>query len=407
MLYGNGIWTLGSILVAAACQVRSYKFMIGGTVIQALGDIATQCAQYKIFTSWFAPSNGFASTVGFELGIGKIGAFVGQATANIIADRMGDFAWVYWMAVIMNVFTNLVTFAFYRFSKWSETRYGNLTDPATGERLTERNDKFEIKKTLQLPWPFWLVILFTMFQTSTAIVFSANATELAQQRFDISAATAGWYSSLSHNMGFVFVPALGVFIDIFGNRLSVMMLCGVGTFTAMVLAAWGPTVSGTAASFGVYAFALSLGPTMIIDLIRTSMWYQEVFGTAYAIKMVVNNSMNIIVAIVTGVVQDKDNNSYDKVVIVYVFLAGTSVVVALGIFGLSFFRPELKRFQWTRKQRGKRGDVLRAMKEQFEANERGRRNKTISLGCFVALGCLVLAAWVAFFWGIAVGGKYF
>lgn len=46
------------------------------------------------------------------------------------------------------------------------------------------------------------------------------------------------------------------------------------------LAAWGPTVGGTAASFGVYAFALSLGPTVIIDSIRTSMWYQEVFGSA-------------------------------------------------------------------------------------------------------------------------------
>lgn len=48
----------------------------------------------------------------------------------------------------------------------------------------------------------------------------------------------------------------------------------------MCLAAWGPSVGGTAASFGVYAFALSLGPTVIIDSIRTSMWHQEVFGSA-------------------------------------------------------------------------------------------------------------------------------
>lgn len=46
------------------------------------------------------------------------------------------------------------------------------------------------------------------------------------------------------------------------------------------LAAWGPSVGGTAASFGVYAFSLSLGPTSIIDSIRTSMWHQEVFGSA-------------------------------------------------------------------------------------------------------------------------------
>jgi nitrate/nitrite transporter NarK len=85
IIYGNIVYTLGSILVAAATTVRSFNFMIGGRVILALGDIATQIAQYKMFSSWFPPSNGFASTLGFELAIGKIGGFVGKSTANVIA----------------------------------------------------------------------------------------------------------------------------------------------------------------------------------------------------------------------------------------------------------------------------------------------------------------------------------
>ena len=85
ILYGNGIVTVGSILVAAATHVRNYRFMVGGRVIAAFGDIATQVAQYKIFSSWFPPNNGFASTLAFELAIGKIGGFVGKSTANIIA----------------------------------------------------------------------------------------------------------------------------------------------------------------------------------------------------------------------------------------------------------------------------------------------------------------------------------
>lgn len=85
IVYGNIVYTIGSILVAAAATVRSFDFMIGGRVILALGDIATQIAQYKMFSSWFPPSSGFASTLGFELAIGKIGGFVGKATANVIA----------------------------------------------------------------------------------------------------------------------------------------------------------------------------------------------------------------------------------------------------------------------------------------------------------------------------------
>lgn len=72
MLYGNIIYSIGSILIA-------------GRVITALGDIATQIAQVKVFSSWVAPSGGFASTIGLELGIGKIGAFAGKSSANIIA----------------------------------------------------------------------------------------------------------------------------------------------------------------------------------------------------------------------------------------------------------------------------------------------------------------------------------
>lgn len=403
MLYGNAIYSIGAILIAAATQVRSYKFMIAGTVVQALGDIATQVAQYKLFTSWFAPSNGFASTLGFELGVGKIGSFVGQATANIIARNLGDFAWVYWMAVFMNLFTNVATVVFYFFNKWSEKHYGNLTDPATGEKLTERNKKFEVRKMLQLPWPFWLIVLFSLFQTSTASIFSQNATELAEQRFDVSAVKAGWYSSLSQYMGFFLVPLLGLFIDVLGHRLSAMLVCGCGMLIAMCLAAWGPTVGGTAASFGVYAFALSLGPTTIIDAIRTSMWYQEVFGSGYAVKIAINNSMTIIMRIITGVIQDADDNSYDRVVVAYVFLAAGSVLVGTMNFTLGFFKKDLGRLQWSRKERVRKGHEINELKEEYEDGERGARNRKISLVCFSGVLLLIVGAWVAYFWGIATG----
>jgi hypothetical protein len=100
ILWGNAIYSMETILIAAATTIRSYKFMIFEAIVQAFGAIATQVAQYKIFASWFAPPSGFASTLGFELGIGKIGSFVGKAIANVIAKNMGDFSWVYWIAVL-------------------------------------------------------------------------------------------------------------------------------------------------------------------------------------------------------------------------------------------------------------------------------------------------------------------
>jgi MFS family permease len=402
MLYGNIIFSIGAILVAAATTVRSYNFMIAGVIVQSLGDIATQVAQYKVFSSWFAPSNGFASTLGLELGIGRIGSFVGKATANIIAKKSGDFMWVYWAAVFVNLFTNLATLVFFFFQRWTERRYGGCTDPATGEVLTERNRKFELRKMVQLPWAYWGIICFTVFQTSTAIIFSQNATELAEQRFNVDSITAGWYSAASQYLGFFLVPCLGVFIDLFGNRVTVLAVCGTGTFIAMILAAFGPTVSGTAASFGVFAFASSLGATAIIDGIRNAIWYQDVFGFGYAVKIAVNNSMNIVVRIVTGVIQDRDDNSYDRVVVVYVFLASGAVLVSIGLVIASYLSLDVAKLQWTKKQRMAKGDLINQRKEEVEM--RGGFVKGGYLP-FVALAVLMMGGWSAYFWGVATNNN--
>tara|TARA_R110002003_G_scaffold187_12_gene14676 strand:+ start:132 stop:1466 length:1335 start_codon:yes stop_codon:yes gene_type:complete len=403
MLWGNAIYSVGAIFIAAATTVRSYRFMIFGVVVQAFGDIATQVAQYKVFSSWFAPSNGFASTLGFELGIGKVGSFVGKATANIIAKKTGDFSWVYWTAVFMNLFTNVITVVFWFFTRWCHRIYAGMQDPATGERLTEKSKKFEIGKMLRLPWTFWVVVGFSLFQTSTAIVYSQNATEMAEQRFDIDAVTAGWYSAMSQYLGFFLVPLIGVFVDVLGNRLTLLLVCGLGMLLSMCLAAWGPSIGGTAASFGMYAVASCFGPTVIIDSIRTSMRFQEVFGSGYAIKIAVNNCMNIIIRIVTGVIQDRDKDSYDKVVVVYVVLAAGSVGVASALFVCSFWHVDAKMLQWTKKQRLREGDLINARRAQAETGAEGLRNRTLGLALVIVLVFLIAGAWVAYFWGVATG----
>lgn len=101
----------------------------------------------------------------------------------------------------MNLFTNAATAVFWFFSRYCNKHYHGRRDTATNEQLTERNKKFELQKVFQLPWMFWAVLAFSLFQTSTASTFSQNATELAEQRFDVDSIQAGWYSSLSQYAG--------------------------------------------------------------------------------------------------------------------------------------------------------------------------------------------------------------
>ncbi|CAG8946891.1 unnamed protein product [Penicillium salamii] len=399
IVYGNVVYTIGSILVAAATTVRSFKFMIGGRIVLALGDIATQIAQYKMFSSWFPPSNGFASTLGFELAIGKIGGFVGKSTANIIAKKTGNFAWVFWTSVFMNLFTNFASAAFWFFNKYCNRHYKGRRDAATKEQLTEKNKKFELQKMFELPWMFWAVMAFSIFQTSAASVFAQNATELAEQRFNVDSIKAGWYSSLSQYAGFFLVPCLGVFIDVLGNRASVLCACGVGMMLSMVLINFATSKAGTGAAFGIYAIAVSLGPTSVIDSIRTTLWHQSVFGSAYALKVTMNNAMSIIIRIITGALQDADNNSYRRVVQVYLVLGAGATLVGLAILVGTFLTDNLALLQWTRKKRLTSGaEIIERIREQSLVTN-WRRTRTTSMIAFGALILLTLGSWVAYIWG--------
>ncbi|KAJ5738438.1 hypothetical protein N7493_001593 [Penicillium malachiteum] len=403
IVYGNIVYSLGSILVAAAAQVRSFNFMIGGRIILAFGDIATQIAQYKMFSSWFAPSNGFASTLGLELAIGKVGGFVGKSTANIIAKNTGDFAWVFWTSVFMNLFTNAATVVFWFFNKYCDRNFKGRRDNATDEQLTEKNKKFEIGKVFQLPWMFWAVLAFSLFQTSTASIFSTNATELAEQRFNVSSIKAGWYSSLSQYAGCILVPCLGVFIDVLGHRVSVMFTCGLGMMLSMVLLNFAVSTAGTGASFGIYAVAVSFGPTSIIDGIRTTLWHQSVFGSAYSLKVTMNNAMSIILRIITGALQDADDNSYRRVVQVYLFFACAASVVSGALLIGALMNQNLAPLQWSRKKRLSSGaEIIQANRKRSLVTD-AHRTRLISIGCFGALLLVTVGGWVAYIWGAATG----
>lgn len=114
--------------------------------------------------------------------------------------------------------------------------------------------------------------------------------------------------------------------------------------------------------------------------------------------------MNIVVRVITGVIQDRDNNSYDHVVIVYAILAGISVVVSIILAITARLTVDLGHLQWTRKQRMTRTAVLQERRRQF-VEENGSRNRKISMACFGACILLIIGSWCGYFWGVATGNN--
>lgn len=115
--------------------------------------------------------------------------------------------------------------------------------------------------------------------------------------------------------------------------------------------------------------------------------------------------MSIIIRIITGVLQDADNDSYDRVVRVYLFLAVGSVVVGLAILTGATLSNNLAPLQWTRKQRLSLGpEIIAAIRENHLVTHYSR-SKRISVACFSFLLLITVGSWVAYIWGAVTGNN--
>jgi hypothetical protein len=116
------------------------------------------------------------------------------------------------------------------------------------------------------------------------------------------------------------------------------------------------------------------------------------------------NRMSCIIRILTGAIQDADNNAYTRVVRVYAFFGCASLVVSLVILALSLYSPDLGRLQWSRKKRLAQGAFIQERLQRFETVMK-ERNKRVSVVCFGLTMLLMLGGWSAYFWGVATGNN--
>jgi hypothetical protein len=78
--------------------------------------------------------------------------------------------------------------------------------------------------------------------------------------------------------------------------------------------------------------------------------------------------------------------------------------VAGALFAYGFWNVDVRRLQWTTKQRLMKGEIINERREKFETGEDGERNKKTSITLFVEL-LFFASAWAAYFWGVATGSS--
>ncbi|KAJ3833173.1 MFS general substrate transporter [Lentinula raphanica] len=335
----------GSIVMAGSAtnNFNNYPVLIVGKVIAAIGDGSLDNAQHRIFSTYFARGGGFAFSIGAIWGVANLAQFTGQSTANIIATNLGTYAWALWISAIIALFSVICAVGVYFLDKWLIKNY-EVTDHTDGLTMKShlRSGVFSLKAVRELPVTFWIVVLFSIFENAGVQSFVSISTQFAQQRLKKGAVIGGWVSSFYLLLPACLTPVLGIVIDLYGQRVSFLLVSALMFLISMLLLKFSHTVPTFIAAYVFYALAQCVTPAPQVEIIRSIIADPQWFATAFAIKKSVVQASIVIITTAAGKLQDDTaDDSLDPAVTLWLVYAFVCTAVSGSLWVVANWFPTL------------------------------------------------------------------
>ncbi|KAI0791011.1 MFS general substrate transporter [Abortiporus biennis] len=326
---------------AATNHLNSYPLLIVGKVLAAIGDGSLDNAQHRIFATYFSPGRGFAFSIGAIWCVANLAQFTGQSTANIITRNLGSYAWALWISSVIALFSFLCAISVFFLDRYLRNRY-DVTDQTNGKRHTGavKGGTFSLKAIRHLPLTFWIVVLFAIFENAGVQSFVSISTQFAQQRLKKGAVVGGWVSSFYLLLPAGLTPFLGIYIDVFGQRIGFLFMSGLTFLISMLLLKFSHSVPTFVAAYVFYALSQAVTPAPQVEIIRSIIPDPQYFATGFAIKKSVVQASIVIITTAAGKLQDDSpTNSLDPAVTLWLVYAFLSVAVSGSLLLASYVSP--------------------------------------------------------------------
>ncbi|KAI0684050.1 MFS general substrate transporter [Cytidiella melzeri] len=322
----------------ATNNLNSYPLLILGKVLAAIGDGSLDNAQHRIFSTYFAPGRGFAFSIGAIWGIANLAQFTGSTTANVIATNLGSYAWALWISSAISMFSLICAVAVFFLDIHLRRKY-NVTDQTSGRRHlgVAKKATFRLSAIRHLPFTFWMVVLFAVFENAGVQSFVSISTQFAQQRLKKGAVVGGWVSNFYLLLPACLTPFIGIYIDVFGQRIAFLFLSGVTFLISMLLLKFSHTVPTFIAAYVFYALSQCVTPAPQVEIIRSIIPDPQYFATGFAIKKSVVQASIVIITTAAGKLQDDTaSDSLDPAVTLWLVYAFVSVAISGVLLVLSY-----------------------------------------------------------------------
>ncbi|KAG1728444.1 MFS general substrate transporter [Suillus lakei] len=320
--------------------LNSYYVLVAGKIIAAIGDGSLDNAQHKIFTTYFAPGNGFALSIGVIWSMANLAEYVGQSTANVMSQNLGSYSWPLWIGAIISLLSFLCAICVFALDKYLRSHYEvvdyckRFDQPSAG---SVKVGTFNWLAVRQMPFTFWFVVLFVTFEDAGVQSFVSISTQFAQQRLKTGATVGGWVSSFYLLLPVVLTPLEGLFIDAYGHRVTILFLSGCMFLISMLLLRFSETLPTFVCAYIFYAFAQSLTSAPQVEIVRSIIPDPQYYATAFAIKKSLVQGSVVIIVTVAGKLQDlSPTDSLESATTVWLMYAFACVLISTMLLGACY-----------------------------------------------------------------------
>ncbi|KAJ3410766.1 hypothetical protein HDV05_003268 [Chytridiales sp. JEL 0842] len=337
---------VGQLCFSLGISLKTYWIMHFGRVLFGIGGESLQVAQSRITTKWFKGKE-LAFALGVNLSVARLGTVLTDFVSPYLALSIGSVPFAAWfgfvscfISLVAGLVLNVIDAVGTKPSRWKEWSqslsslcimlYGG-GKPSGRSRRTNVAPPLaaSITEGFNFPLPFWQICLVMCLMYATVVPFNTILSAFLQTRwFPGDPRKSSQVMSIPDFVSAILVPFAGTFVDLFGRRVKVLLVCGLlmTFFHAMMISASVATLSSPIPLLlllgGCYSLLLTFWPCIPVVVTENSL--ATAFGLATSAQ---NLSLTIfpifVAALVTG------DPTYKNAEMFFTFMSSLGVLVCL------------------------------------------------------------------------------
>ena len=272
---------LGQTLFSIGVMTKSYLFMHAGRFFFGLGGESLSVAQSRITTRWFRGKE-LAMAIGINLAFGRLGSVLNDIVSPWLAYGV-DVPFAVWFGTLTCILSFGCCYALVRLDKKFPERQSSDDDldlTADETMLSSPTSKIDSPQApslalqhLDLPIRFWLICFIMCLYYGADIPFNAiHSSFLESKWYKGDPQTASQIMAIPDTISALLIPFVGTFVDRFGHRCKVMILCGLIMMVCHIY----------------FAFASASSPSPIYALVPLGLAYAMLLTFWPCIPLIVN-----------------------------------------------------------------------------------------------------------------------